>query len=628
MVRKRLVTVAVCAVLCFSAVLLPGCKKKPQAVEPGLRDTNIVLAQDGKTDFKIVLSPQANDKEQKGAEELKNIFREYTGATMEIVTDGDVRLSARSKLISIGNTSVLQQSGADTDADLGSSGFFIKRVDENVMIGSDGYFGALYGVYDFLENNLGVRFYGYGDVYYPEKKAVLYLKDFDYYEIPSFEYRTVSGKNLEYYDEDTMDRFRMTNHLNWIPGLTAHTTEALLPYSVYGEEHADWYAENGQELCFTSEGARRKMQEELQKKILTAEAYCDTVMIGTMDNWDKCNCQGCRESDAKYTYSGTYLRFVNALAEDMYDWETANGIHHYTYVAFAYRKTQSAPVSFETGKPVVLVSARDNVAVRFAPLDADFNHVLTDPVYNSDTKTAIETWQLVVKQLKVWSYMLNYNEELVWFNDDHTQKTNYEIYRQMGVTEILDQGQWDNLLPGFVAARSYVKAQLMWDLSVDPTAAMRDFISFHYGAASSEIQELYDIVNLRYRMIDEHFRQSGWKGQDALITRCYTHLETEFMSETYWPYAFLLQCRSLTDAAAEKVADDAVLSERVALESITADYLLLSLHSGKFSETDYGALIDTFEGNCRNCGVESYAEGAAEHPITQKVAYFRSKIQK
>lgn len=627
--KRRFLKIVSAMLACTLAFSLPACKKKktdPVETEKPLNDTDIVLVENGATEYKAVVPADATEKERLAGTELKEIFEQVTGAVLEVSDDTDAAFDENDKVISIGDTAIFDGSGETVPDSVGSSGFMIKRRGNTVLI-NGGYYGDLYGVYEFLERNLGIRLLGFGEIYETQSTDRVLLKDFDHTYTPDFTFRATSGLNLNHYDDVTNDRLRLTNHENWIEGLTAHTTMILLPFETYGNNES-WYSAAGTEICFTSEGALNQMAENLKTYILNADEQDDTIMIGGADNSDQCNCETCRASyEANGGYTGTYLIFLNKLAEKMEQWETENDIRHFTYVGFAYRKTQTAPATYDraTDTYTPIVTARHNVAIRLAPLDSDFNHLLTDTTYNASAATAIRAWQACADNFKVWSYMLNFHEELVWFNDFHTTKANYKIYYDMGAREIYDQGQWNNMLPAFVNLRLYVKSRLMWDLDADPTAAAQEFIAGYYKEAAPYMQELWDIVNLRYRQINQVFVEET--GRD-MATRCYTTSEPELMTDMYWPYEFLMQCKSLTNRAlaAAEAAGDAELAERVRLESITADYLLLTIHFSQFSYGEYRDLLLEFRNNCSECGVESYAESGAAKPISEKIDIFNARL--
>ena len=67
--------------------------------------TDYVLAKDGKTDYSIVIGTDADKHEKFAAEELQNLFKEATGATMPIKTEDQVSYSEDAKVISIGDNS-------------------------------------------------------------------------------------------------------------------------------------------------------------------------------------------------------------------------------------------------------------------------------------------------------------------------------------------------------------------------------------------------------------------------------------------------------------------------------------------------------------------------------------------
>ena len=70
-------------------------------------------------------------------------------------------------------------------AELGTDGYKILTKDNTVIMNAAGENGKMYSVYEFLDRNLGVKFYAADEIKTPAADDV-YLKNFNLTDIPDF----------------------------------------------------------------------------------------------------------------------------------------------------------------------------------------------------------------------------------------------------------------------------------------------------------------------------------------------------------------------------------------------------------------------------------------------------------
>lgn len=114
------------------------------------------LVRDGAPQARIIISAAAAGQVSHAAEALVRYVRESTGASLPLIRDDAVPADFAGVSVRIGQTA-----GVDTDgllpADLDGDGFAIRaRGTEIVILGPTDY-GTEYGVYEFLERYVGVR---------------------------------------------------------------------------------------------------------------------------------------------------------------------------------------------------------------------------------------------------------------------------------------------------------------------------------------------------------------------------------------------------------------------------------------------------------------------------------------
>ncbi|HOL78756.1 MAG TPA: alpha-glucuronidase family glycosyl hydrolase, partial [Clostridiales bacterium] len=154
--------------------------EEPVIVEP------MTIIKDGASEYRIVLSDSASVSERTAAEELQYYLREISGVTLPIVSDST---EPQGKEICLGQTSREGVFYTVDRSDLGDEGFILKVFDERLVIAGGALRGTLYGVYTFLEERLGVRWFTPDLTVIPEASEVIIDKQLEDKQVPVFEYR-------------------------------------------------------------------------------------------------------------------------------------------------------------------------------------------------------------------------------------------------------------------------------------------------------------------------------------------------------------------------------------------------------------------------------------------------------
>jgi len=130
----------------------------------------LVLARDGQTRYTIVIARDAVPAETLAAKELALFLKKMTGATFPVRTD-DAPITGTE--IVLGNTT--RRKRDDLPPHLCTDnweGFSIVREGERLVIVGDIPRATLYGVYDFLDVELGVRFLAHKGNYVPRRPTL------------------------------------------------------------------------------------------------------------------------------------------------------------------------------------------------------------------------------------------------------------------------------------------------------------------------------------------------------------------------------------------------------------------------------------------------------------------------
>ena len=138
---------------------LVACSPDEQIEEPEIPkeevEVTLMLVQDNASLYTIIYPENATASEEKAVAELQSYIKQISGAELPIKTDAE---PVGAHEILVGYTNRATEGQFDKDK-LGDEGFVIEIADDKLFIAGSGVRGALYGVYSFLEEYLGCRFY-------------------------------------------------------------------------------------------------------------------------------------------------------------------------------------------------------------------------------------------------------------------------------------------------------------------------------------------------------------------------------------------------------------------------------------------------------------------------------------
>ena len=591
-------------------------------------DTDVVLAENGTTEYCIVVPAQTPWQVTQARQELNLFFEQSTGVQMPVVADTNLTFDSSKKYVSIGNTTVYQGSGMNlTYEEYEEDGFAIRTFGSTVIIAGAENNSMLYGIYDFLRYNLGVRTWSNDEFTIPKHDKV-YLKDFNYKSVPDFDSRTL-GIWYNRYPEILEYRLGLNhnngkNLLSW-----CHTSFQLLNPAVYQAEHPDWYYPNyaGQEemkkpqqLCFTNTEMKAELINVLKARVEKTSLKYASMLITQEDNTGFCDCTNCKAEIDAYGYSGLLMRFINEIADTMNPWveETFQGEKEIKWVVFAYGKTADPPtVKNKDGSysPVdASVVAHKNVGVMVAPLGSDWSHSLVDSEHNEQSSVIFEGWQVIEPTFYIYTYNVVFDNQFIFMDSWSYVKQSYQLFKQIGADFIFDQSASHCNLP-FFELTTYVRSRILWDLNTDVEKEIDAFIHAYYKAAAPKVKEYFDLLRTRYKIIEMQMAEKGEK----FWLPSYVRYDSKLLSEEYWPKEWLLNGIRIYDEALqlcsqiEDAEERAKAERRVKAERLSPIYLLMQLHRTTLSNVEIAHYIEVFKEGCELNGIGYYTE----HGINQ-----------
>ncbi len=491
--RRKFIKIALASPLALNL----GCGVRPMIRRMAVRE-KITIAENGRSDYKIVVSREASPSERHAAEELRGFLKEMTGADLPILTD-DAEMSG--KEIILGRNGHLDGLNLRVDwEELGDEGFRICTVPPHLVIAGGRLRGTMYGVYTFLES-LGCRWFAPGVSRIPKLER-LSVSPMDEKQVPILEYR--EPYYTEAFDGDWAARNKANGSAQRLDEARGgkikyshfvHTFYSIIPPDRYFKEHPEYFSEidgkrtaDRAQLCLTNPDVLRITIETVKRWIEESpDAMIFSVSQNDWGGW--CQCPECRKVDEEEgSHSGTVIRFVNKVAEAIGKEYPDKFID-----TLAYQYTR---------KPPRHVKPLENVMVRLCSIECCFSHPLASCPENESFRRDTEGWARVAHTLYVWDYVTNFAHYLMPFPNLRVLQPNVQFFVKNNVKGIFEEGNYSEGGGGeFAALRSYLLAKILWDPDCDVDAYMSEFLEGYYGPGSKAIAEyienLHDDVERR-----------------------------------------------------------------------------------------------------------------------------------
>lgn len=630
---KRFFAIICALVICFGCF---GVSCDDASVNGGNNDLTIV--RNGESDYKIVVPKEGTLCENFAAKELQDFIEQATGAKLPIVSDDGVRFSKYSSLISLGETSLLEDAKINVeDSDLKLDGFVMKTIGKQVFICGARDRGTLYGSYDFLEKFLGVRFFTPEITKVPETDN-LEMPQTDVKEIPSINVRDYyipeSDRDMLYTTRQRMVALYGANYDEYGGTMyrdmhvSAHNMLELCNYNLYKDDHADWFYDNGSvtDICL-SKGLTADGQPDPSYEISPWSVCLETLKKQIKDNPEinyfsvcqndipfGCPCSLCEERSAtnRGGRSGTLLRFVNALSNELDKWikeEYPEG-RQIKLVTFAYAHTANPPVDDQGNW---YVEPNDNIVIWLAT-SLNYAYSLDDERQEKAFSEKISVWRAKAKSFFYWDYRVNFREYW-WYMPGLTTLQNdirylAEINTEYAFLEAAsgstsDPCTWQNQL------KAYLAGKLMWNTEADVVAIINEYLEGVYGDSAAVVKEMLNLFEDNY----ERLRQDETVRNEFGIDHEYGY---STVSSKWYPRSMLERgCKILEDEIA-RVQNSALTSDEKAqrvklLQNVlcTPQKMLLRNYKSYYMNDNEGetALAKKFLSNIDDIGMAGFDLG-------------------
>ncbi len=455
----------------------------------------LLLAEHKTTKYRIICAASEDPAVANAAAEFAAYFQKITGCDIPVLSETAPMTDAE---IVIGRTRDADAVIDDIDA-LGDDGFVIHTIGQRLyLLGASGR-GTLYAVYDFLETYTGCRFYTSDFEVVPAHTVLSVPCDIAVREIPVFTVRNTfwwdyigRGKTGE--DADKTDRFCAKRKANgrkfskiapkwggsafWA-GEACHTLFDLA--EMQGDNHLT-------EPCLSDERVYETVLKNVRRR-LDDTPGASFISVSQNDSYADgvgCMCEKCaailKETGS---YAGSYIRFVNRIADAIRDDYPGVTIH-----TFAYRFTRKPPVGVKPAK---------NVTVEMCTIEGCFRHPLIecdaidDPCMQTEAFPALlEKWSSLSETLSIWDYTTDFAHYNLTFPNFAVLRKNVRLFADNHAKYIFEQGNHTARNGEFCALRGYLLAKLLWNpymSEADYRRITEEFIDDYYGAGAPYIKE-------------------------------------------------------------------------------------------------------------------------------------------
>lgn len=561
---KRNDKLFLCLLACLSAAAFLA-----QAAE-GHTETGVApfLVQNGNSGYRILLREGASPSEQLAATELQQYFEKCTGITLPIANE-PADLNTPSVVLGLGAAAATLGIAPAPDQ-LGEQGYIVRSVPPHLVIAGTSAAGTLYGVYDFLEKHLGVRWFA-PDVTKTPQVSELALPAEDRLVKPAFAWRHTS------YDwpggDEAFHACQRAN--NGIGGPDhafgvqhnfdgrCHSYFRFISPDEFFATHPEYFSEIGgvrrsheTQLCLTNPDVLDIVTERMLKRMADMPG-ARQHNFSQMDYYNYCECAKCTEINRQYgTLGGTQYWFLNRLAE-----RTTKVYPDKLIGTLGYMYTEEPPKGLEL---------HPNIAIwlchMFPSCDS---HPIADCPLNADYKRRAIEWSKLCKHLYIWHYIVDFAHYYNPFPNLRAMAADMRFYHDIGVEGIYLQGMGHGGGGGeFSLLRPYYGMKLLWDPTQDANVLLRDFLDGYYGPAAQPIQDYITLLHDKVTSENIHM-----------------HLYTN-PAQGYLPDDVLAKSMALFDQAEAAVAGDADLLERVKVARMPLTYARLFPRNGYLIENN------------------------------------------
>ena len=475
-------------------------------------------------DWSIVVAETAIESEKYAAEEFRDFFAQATGYRLPIRSDS----AAETKNVFIGASDALAESNLAHALDRDYAEEELRTIIEqdNIAIVGGRPRGVLYGVYQFLEQCVGVRFlapdYTYVPVHDPDdtyknRAGRLFLADYTYN--PPVECRFPAFKDLPGRTGQFAARLRMNGRFsgdggppgewrkkigfNNRKGLILHNISSWVPFKK--EQNPEYFSPLGgnPQPCFSHPAVIKGMTERVLSVMDRDFGPNSMIPIAHADAM-LCYCQRCQDiirkdglelTGASGESSGAPMFLtINHIAR-----EVAKTRPDLTIATYAYTQTAVPPMN---------IKMEPNVRIQYALYNACLFHQfdsLSCPM-NMQYLEDMRKWGEISNGVMYWYYGMGS------YVDYTAPPFQLRMAGSHLRTLVANNGKSIFVQGGAIIFNElvqYVYARLLWDPNLNTHEVISEFMDLYYGKAAPPIAEFISLAEAETRLAGNHPNSGG-----------------------------------------------------------------------------------------------------------------------
>lgn len=480
---------------------------------------------------KILIAGNADECVLYSAKKLKEYIFKVTGEDIEISDEPDGKAC-----FSVGiSAAVTKETYENAVFKTNGDGFSLSVLNGNVvLIAAKTSRGVMYGVYDYIEKFLGVRFLTADAEYIPENGSVVLPEN--YVSNPDFEMRTyLFGDTFQ--DTANFDHIARTRTVDLFTEVDKahggkktvygrnvnHNFHFYVPFEKYGNDHPEFYRfiyVNAEILPtiditngITDDGKLDETKEISVAKIVIDEmkkdiekypdvkVFCFTQEDGPYYFDDDHN----RALEKKYKRSGILIRFCNVLVRELNKYLAEKSSRRIKIMTFAYEYAKEAPVKQENGSLCPIdetVVADENLIIQLALFRNGYYDYFSSK-QEAFIKKSMSEWKIVAKDFWFWAYDANFHRYLSFFDSFGNIAKDVRGFKDYGISYLCMQGSHDSTHIWHNKIRAYAYRKLMWNAKLDDNRLIDEFIELYYGVAGDCVKKVISLFHEHYKKLEE-----------------------------------------------------------------------------------------------------------------------------
>ncbi len=495
--------------------------------------TDYTLFKQGKTDYSIVVAENASESEQWAAKELQHWLKQSGGVTLPIRNDS-APPAPNEIIIGMNRHSKRLLGKEATQPDRMDESFTYRNVGPTIAIWGGQQRGTMYGVFAFLERELGCRWYTPSVTVIPKKEAYAFHY-LNHSESPGIRVRN------DFYFEAFKPIWAARNKVNGAMGYreqpgglecywAVHTFYPMMPPTEFFETHPEYYSlidgkrvHHRAQLCLTNPDVLRIITERTLKKIRDNPQYL--IYSVSQNDWaNPCQCDSCQAiAKREESESGPVLWFVNQVAKAV---EKEFPDKYIGTLAYQY-----------TRKPCKTIRPRKNVVIRLCSIECCFAHDFLNCPENETFVKDVQGWAAIAPKLYIWDYVVNFSHYIMPYPNFRVLKPNLQFFRDHNAIGIMEQAAYQSRGGEFAELRAYVISKLLWNPNADVPPIVEDFMYGYYGRSGQYVHQYFNLlhnqltpdthIHLGLQPDDVLFTDAFIREADAIFDRAETVAETE-----------------------------------------------------------------------------------------------------